>query len=45
VVVYSTDQQDNKMANMKRENKLYSYAEQLADIELKKVSVTLLTYF
>ncbi|KAI0222670.1 eIF-2-alpha kinase activator GCN1 [Lamellibrachia satsuma] len=35
-VIKSTDQQDNKVANMKRENKLYSYAEQLAEIELKK---------
>ena len=30
-------QTEERVANVKRENKLYSYAEQMADIELKKV--------
>ena len=28
---------EEKQTNMRRENKLYSYQEQMADIELKKV--------
>ena len=35
----SGTQNEEKVANVKRENKLYSYEEQMADLELKKVWV------
>ena len=34
---FSGNKEEENVANMKRENKLYSYADQKAEIELKKV--------
>jgi len=35
--VHSSAEGDAKNANVRRENKLYSYQEQMADLELRKV--------
>jgi hypothetical protein len=43
IFVYSfSSKQDDKVANVRRENKLYSYSEQMAELELKKVRFTVL---
>jgi hypothetical protein len=37
--VFRSGENETKVANVRRENKLYSYQEQLADLELRKVCV------
>ena len=36
---------ESNVSNVRRENKLYSYKEQMADIELRKVSLVLHYYY
>jgi hypothetical protein len=39
--VFRSAENEGKVANVRRENKLYSYQEQMAEIELKKVCILL----
>ena len=43
--IFRAGKSEERAANIKRENKLYSYAEQMAELELKKVPGLLMGFF